>query len=124
VEARLEAFDGAEVERKEVEEEGTIRLGGERDHLSLLFLVGFIKDDLQIRRFAAETGAVIDDFAVDLACREIDKTQDCPLSVATRGAARGMPTRDDNAACMYLYYMAADGRIWILSNTRCDLNIT
>src|SRR5205085_2113480 len=80
VETGLEATDGAEVERQEVEEQSTDRLGGERDHLALLLVTGLVEDHLQVRRLAAESGAVIDDLAVDLAGREIDKTQTLPLS--------------------------------------------
>jgi hypothetical protein len=40
-----------------------------------LFLVGLFKNVLQIGGFSAESRAVIDDFAVDLAGCEIDKAQ-------------------------------------------------
>src|SRR5690348_3701128 len=49
MEAGLKAANGAQVERQEVEEERSIGLGGQRDHLSLLLLVGFVKNVLQIR---------------------------------------------------------------------------
>jgi hypothetical protein len=35
----------------------------------------FLEDELQIRRLAAQPGAVVDDLAVDLACCEVDETQ-------------------------------------------------
>jgi hypothetical protein len=41
-----------------------------------LLVGGFIKDDLQIGRLAAKSGAIIDNLAIDLACREVDETQE------------------------------------------------
>src|SRR4051812_40508004 len=75
MEAGFEAANGPEIEWKEIEEEGTVSFGGKRDHLALLLLVGLIEDILQIGRLAAETGAIVDDLAIDLASREVDETQ-------------------------------------------------
>ena len=75
VNARLEAAHRAQIQRQEVEEQGSIGLGGERDHLALLLFGCFLEDELQIRRLAAQPGAVVDDLAVDLACCEVDETQ-------------------------------------------------
>ncbi len=78
VEPGFEAADRAEIEGQEVEEEGSIGLGRQRDHLAFLFFRGFVINALQVRRFTAQTRAVIDDFAVNLAGGEIDKTQKNP----------------------------------------------
>src|SRR5450755_2829661 len=75
MDASLEAADVAQVERQEIEEQGTLGLGGQRDHLALLLGRGFLVDDLQIRGLAAESGAIVHDFAVDLAGCEVDETQ-------------------------------------------------
>jgi hypothetical protein len=40
-----------------------------------LFFGSFIENPLQIRRLAAEAGAIVDDFAVDLSCGEVNETQ-------------------------------------------------
>src|SRR5207302_5562186 len=73
VEAGLEAADLAEAEREEVEEERSLGLGGERDHLALRLLVRIRVDELQIRRLPAQAGAVVDDLAVDLARAVVDE---------------------------------------------------
>jgi hypothetical protein len=49
-----------------------------------LLFRGLLVDDLQVRGFAAQPGAVIHDFAIDLAGCEVDETQDFPQS---RGSA-------------------------------------
>jgi hypothetical protein len=83
--AGFKAADRTEVQWEEVEEKGSVSFGGKRDHLALLFFRGFIVNALQIRRFTAQTGAVVDDFAIDLAGSEIDETQKSPqLAVARR----------------------------------------
>src|SRR5229473_3858806 len=75
VNPRLEAPHRTQIERQEIEEQGAIGLGGERDHLALLLFGCFLEDELQIRRLAAQPGAVVDDLTVDLTCCEVDETQ-------------------------------------------------
>jgi hypothetical protein len=75
VNAGLEAAHGAEIERKEVEEQRTLGFRGQRDHLPLLLVRGFLVDHLQIRGLAAESGTVVHDLAIDLAGCEVDETQ-------------------------------------------------
>src|SRR5260370_5371079 len=75
VNARLEAPHCTQIQRQEIEKQGSISLGGQRDHLPLLLFGCFLEDELQIRRLTAQPGAVIDDLAVDLACCEVDETQ-------------------------------------------------
>ncbi len=71
MEANVESLDNlrtnlAEGERQEVEEQRSLRLGRERDHLPLQIGVRLRVDVLQVRRLATQTGAVVDDLAVDL----------------------------------------------------------
>ena len=75
VDASLEAANTAEIEGQEVEEKGAFRLRGQRDHLALLLLAGLLINKLQIGRLAAETGAVIDDLAINFPGREVDEAQ-------------------------------------------------
>ena len=78
VNAGLEAAYGPEIQGKKIEEKGSVGLCRERDHFALLLVRGFLVDDLQIRGLAAESGAIVRDFAIDLAGCEIDKAQDSP----------------------------------------------
>src|SRR6185503_376593 len=73
VKAGFEAFDFAERERKKVEEERALRLGGKGDHLAFGVGIGAFVDVLEVGRFAAEAGAVIDDFAVNPPGHVVDK---------------------------------------------------
>ena len=78
VEAGAKAADSAKVEGQEVEEERPVRFRGQRDHLALLFVDRLIENMLQIRGLTAQTGAVIDDLAVNFACGKVNKAQDSP----------------------------------------------
>jgi acyl-CoA hydrolase len=80
VEARLEAADLAERQRQEVEEERALRLRREADHLPLRLGVRALVDVLEVRRLPAETGAVIDQLAVDLASHVVDEAHSGALS--------------------------------------------
>ena len=73
VEARLEAADLPQRQREEVEKEGPLRLGGEGDHLPARLGVHPLVDELQVGRFPAQAGPVIDDLAVDLAGGVVDE---------------------------------------------------
>ena len=73
VEARLEAADLAERQRQEVEEERSLGLRREADHLPLVLGVRALVDVLEVRRLPAETGPVIDQLAVDLAGHVVDE---------------------------------------------------
>jgi hypothetical protein len=75
----LESANCSEIERKEVEKEGTVGFRGQRDHFALLLLAGFVVNHLQISGLAAEARAVIHDLAIDFSGGEIDKTQAQPL---------------------------------------------
>jgi hypothetical protein len=75
VKASFEAANGAKIKREKIKKQRTIRLCCERDHLAFLLFARLVKDVLQIRRFPAQAGSVVDDFAVNLARGEIDKAQ-------------------------------------------------
>ena len=78
VHAGFEAAHGAEIEGKEIEEQGSLSLSGERDHLAFLLLGGLLIDVLQVGGLATKPGAVIHDFAVNLAGCEVYETQTFP----------------------------------------------
>src|SRR5258708_1897296 len=73
VEAGLEAADRAEIEGKKVEEQRTVGFRGQGDQLPLRLRVGLVVDPLQVGRLTAKAGAVVDDFAVDLASGVVDE---------------------------------------------------
>src|SRR5258708_6301236 len=92
VNARLEAPHRTQIQRQEIEEQGSIGLGGERDHLALLLFGCFLEDELQIRRLAAQSGAVVDDLAVDLTCCEVDETQKVSSETPAKRFAQTTPS--------------------------------
>ena len=73
--------------------------------------------DRQISRFTAQTGTVIDDFAVDLAGREIDEAQDVPQKadisirdsspVTLKRLRRSARLSPDFLTCTLVYITAA-----------------
>src|ERR1700679_852024 len=89
----------AEIEGKKIEEKGAIRFGCQRNHLALLRRPGMVVDPLQIGSFPAESGTVVDKFAVNLARRKINKRHNSlrvglPITYSTGGAyglRRGWP---------------------------------
>ena len=94
VEAGGEAADRAEVEREEVEEQGAVGLGGQRDHLALRVGRGLVVDVLQVRRLAAQAGPVIDDLAVDLLAGVVDERHgDSRRTPSARPRGSGAPAR-------------------------------
>ena len=58
---------------KEVEEEGSLGLRGQGDHLPPGVGIHPLVDVLQVRRLPAQAGTVIDDLAVDLARGVVDE---------------------------------------------------
>jgi hypothetical protein len=82
------AADGSQIQRQEVEKQGAIGLGSQRDHLSLLASSRFVVDALEIRCLAAEAGAIVDNLAIDLASSEIDEAQSSPRTRARSPHAR------------------------------------
>ena len=66
LDARPHAADGAELDGQEVEEEGAVRLGGQREHLALVLDGQLLVDPLQVGGLAAQAGAVVDDLGGQL----------------------------------------------------------
>jgi hypothetical protein len=56
VKARLEALHRAQLERKKVEEQRAIHLGGQRDELALRRRIDLVVHVLDVGRLAAQTG--------------------------------------------------------------------
>src|SRR5207253_2521010 len=72
MEPGLEAPDGAQVHRQEVEEQRALGLCGERDHLAARVGRHLTVNVLEVGRLAAQARAVVHELAVDLAGRVID----------------------------------------------------
>src|SRR5688572_22245722 len=81
MESSVESADRTEIDGKEIEEERALRLGGERDELSPRIGFHLAVDVLEICRLTAETRAVIDDLAVDLARRVVDHRHRSSISL-------------------------------------------
>ncbi len=73
VEPGLEAADGAQVERKKIEEEGAVGLSGQGNHFPLLVLAGVVVDPLEVGGLSAQTWTVVHQFAVNFARGKIDE---------------------------------------------------
>src|SRR5208282_5875190 len=79
----------------------------------------FLEDELQIRRLAAQPGAVVDNLAVDLTRCEVDETQKVSSETPAKRLSRTTPsTRQPLAtnspdysigSCWFLYH---NGRPW------------
>src|SRR2546430_213496 len=72
MEPGLEAADGAEVHRQEVEEQRALGLGSKRDHLTARVGRHLTVNVLEIAGLAAQARAVVHELAVDLAGRVVD----------------------------------------------------
>src|SRR5262249_48966201 len=92
VDASLEAAHGAQIQRQEIEEQGSLSLGSERDHLALLSFGGLLENTLQIGSLAAQPGAIVNDLAIDLAGCKIDEAQ--RLSSSRPGASLLTPAHN------------------------------
>ena len=84
METRLEAANLAQGQGQEVEEERPLRLRGKRNHLALGLRVRLSVNVMEVRRLAAETGAVVDELYVYFAGGVIYKGH--LLTVRTGGA--------------------------------------
>jgi hypothetical protein len=73
VETGFKTVDRAELQGEEVKEQRSIRIGRERDHLPFDVVGEFLVDVEKVGRLAAQTAAVINDLAVDLATRVVDE---------------------------------------------------
>ena len=90
VNASLESAHRPKIQREKIEEQRTLSLSGQRDHFALLLVRRLLINHLQIRRLAAEPGAIVHDLAIDFPGCEVDETQRLSSKAAT-------PSRD--AAC-------------------------
>jgi hypothetical protein len=70
----LEAADLAEVDRQEVEQEGRVFLGVDRDELDLVARTEDAVHLLQAGRLAADPDAVVDELGVDRALGDVDES--------------------------------------------------
>src|ERR1700722_12259876 len=100
MDSRFKAAHRSQIQRQKIEKQSSLGFGGERNHLALLLFRGLLVDDLQIRGFTAQPGAVIHDFAIDLAGCEVDETQDFPQS---RGAAHSLRAKNIPVCATRLY---------------------
>src|ERR1035438_3026015 len=104
--AGLEATHRTKIKRQEIEEQGSIGLRGQGDHLALLLFGCFLEDELQIRRLAAQPGAIVDDLAVDLARCEIDETQ----KASSEGPAHHISRTSKQRSCEWMALSARASR--------------
>src|ERR1051325_391508 len=74
---RAHAADLAEVEGEKVEEKSAVRLRRQREHLALVVRRQRVVDELQVRRFSAETRPVVDDLRRDLFRRVVEEDHGC-----------------------------------------------
>ena len=73
MEPGFEAADLTKREREKVEEQCSLGLSGQGDHLTLAVGIGLFIDPLQVGGLPAQARAVVNDFAVDLSRRIINK---------------------------------------------------
>src|SRR2546425_9245606 len=73
LESRREAGDLPQVDGEKIEEQRAVGLGGQRYHASAPGLGNATVDVVQIRRLSGPARSVVDDFARDLAAREVDQ---------------------------------------------------
>ena len=73
VEPGLEAANRAQVERKKIEEESAVGLGGQGNHFPFLVLAGVVVDPLQVGGLSAQTWTVVHQLAINFARGKIDE---------------------------------------------------
>src|SRR5262249_62418972 len=104
VKARAEAAHSPQVEWQEVKKQGPVSLRGQGDHLAFLFVCRFVENMLQVRGLTAQTGAVIDDLAVDFTSGKINKAQGSPsISPHNHGEVAGMGRNIKRLKNIFLY---------------------
>src|SRR5208282_3267048 len=96
MEARLESAHGAEIERKKIEEKGSVGLGSKRDHFSLLAGARVLVNPLQIGGLPAQAGPVVHELAVNFASGKIYKRHNFlklrqPITYSTGSGLRNRP---------------------------------
>src|ERR1700746_1560319 len=127
--ARFEPAHRPQVQRKEIEEERAVRFGGERHHFALLVLPGVVVNPMEVGGFSAETRAVVNQLAINLARRKIDERhfvvdQLCGPKFSIRGAGRPVfPPRVPIPHC--LLYSFRDSRAFSTAYfSRCCGSVT
>ena len=73
LDADIHPPDLPQVQREQVEEQGSVALGVDRNHLPAGFLVRLAENILEIGCLSAKTRSVIHNLALDLVFAEIDK---------------------------------------------------
>jgi hypothetical protein len=73
LEGDVHPSDGSDVDRKQIEEDRPVALGGERDHLPALTAFKVVMDPLQVCRLAAQARTVVHDLGVELAQRVVEE---------------------------------------------------
>src|SRR5207253_3542778 len=86
-----------EVEGEEVEEEGAVRLGRQREHFALVIRRKRLVDELQIRRLSAKTRPVVNDLGRDLLRRVIEQDHGANRGYHSMISRRG--GRNDTNSC-------------------------
>ena len=69
---RDEPLDDNSVQRQEIEEQGAIRRGGERDQVAPVFGINPLVNVRQVSGLAAKGGTVIDNFELNFATGVVD----------------------------------------------------
>ena len=81
MEAGFETTNFTEGQGEKIEEQGPLRLCRQGDHLPFGVGGGLLVNELQVGRFAAQAGTVIDNLAVYFARRVIDKSLNMSLII-------------------------------------------
>ena len=75
MEADPKATDFAQVDGKEVEEEGPLGFCCKRNQFTLVLRAGYVIDVFQVGRFPTKSRSIIDDLAVNLSGNVINECQ-------------------------------------------------
>ncbi len=71
--ARFESAHRSQIQRQKVEKDRPVGLRCQRNHFPFLILACVVVDPLQVRGLSAETRTVVNQLAVNFACRKIDE---------------------------------------------------
>jgi hypothetical protein len=114
VESGTEAADSPQVKGQKIKEERPVRFRGQGDHLALLFIDRLIENMLQVRCLTAQTGAVINDLAVNFPCGKVNKAQDSPSTLAGANCSFAAP---NSHVAERLFYIITDLKRGAASNS-------
>src|ERR1017187_2170431 len=82
--AGLESANAAKVQGKKIEEQCTVSFCGQGNHFTACFGHRLIEDPLEVGRLAAETGSIVNDFAVDFPGGEVNETHAVSSSIPVK----------------------------------------